>query len=356
MFVVGVYVTSRYKNYPEFKVTLDEALKKYIPTGKPNALCTGSSKSNESGNGLVKKYAFERGIPCKVFETQWANNIPTKPGKKNTAGVRANAMIIRNSNSCILFWTPTAIAKWDFMSGGCYNFRKMCGKMGRELIEVKVDIYKPIEKEIEDEQLTTLPDREGLGGEMAVGGDMPIGGGGESPLSDIGSGSYNDGGSPSVGRSAAPVPSSGGTSVGIDGGERGEDSIDMETGADSSTSMSDSPLAPSVSLPKTGSGISEIPVDINGDGTPDANITAMDTTGDGVPDSQLTPVDIDNNGTIDKIELTPLAQSNQQTEQMQQSQTTAPQQTQVATHAAQNSANTATQQSAEEENANQQSQ
>jgi hypothetical protein len=349
MFVVGVYVTSRYKNYPEFKVTLDEALKKYIPTGKPNALCTGSSKGNESGNGLVKKYAFEHGIPCRVFETQWANNIPTKPGKKNTAGVRANAMIIRNANACVLFWTPTAIAKWDFMSGGCYNFRKMCGKMGRELIEVKVDIYKEIEKDVEDEKLTTLPDREELGGGFG-GGDMPFGGGepmgrgGDSPLSDLGGGGGYSGGSVPAGVSAPSVPH---------GGESdGNVSPDMEGGMDSETSMQNNPSGMSSGIPNTGSGISEIPVDINGDGTPDTSITAMDTTGDGVPDSQLTPVDVDNNGTIDKIELTPLPQTNQ-TPPPQQTAAAAPQQTQVAAPAVQNSPSTATPQT-DDENATQQ--
>lgn len=340
MFVVGVYVTSRYKNYPEFKVTLDEALKKYIPTGKPNALCTGSSKGNESGNGLVKKYAFEHGIPCRVFETQWANNIPTKPGKKNTAGVRANAMIIRNSNACVLFWAPTAIAKWDFRSGGCYNFRKMCGKMGRELIEVKVDIYKPIENDIEDEKLTTIPDREEIGGEMPIGGNNSIGGYGESPMADFEGGGYSVA-SPSIGRGSSPISTNGGQ---MDVGG----STDIETGVDSTASMSNSPLAPSINLPRTGSGISEIPVDINGDGTPDTSIAAMDTTGDGVPDSQLTPVDIDNNGTIDKIELTPLPQTNQGSAQVQQSQQIAPQeQTQVAAPATQGSANAATPKSTE---------
>lgn len=302
MFSIGVYVTSRYKNFDEFKVTLDEALKKYISTGKPNAICTGSSKSNDSGNGLVKRYAFEAGIPCRVFETQWANNIPTKPGKKNTAGVRANAMIIRNSNACVLFWAPTAIAKWDFMSGGCYNFRKMCGKMGRELIEIKVDIYKPIEKTIDNE----VDDETNA----AIGANVDTI---TSTISPDGLEMISHSGSiePSM-------PSAVGGGVGGGGGRMPPPQATDNAASDNASDVPDAnavnvmqniPSSPSL---QTQGGISEIPIDINGDGTPDSSITAIDTNNDGTPDSQLTPVDLDNNGTIDKVELTPLQNTQQQ--------------------------------------------
>lgn len=304
MVSIGVYVTSRYKNYEEFKATMDEAVKKYIPVGKPNALCTGSSKSNNAGNGLVKRYAFENGIPCRVFETQWANNIPTKPGKKNTAGVRANAMIIRNSNYCIMFWAPTAISKWDFMSGGCYNFQKMCGKMRRELIPIKVDIYKPIELKPSGDEI----------GDIDSENEMMIGVGGTGISSDLGGMEE-----PSVG--SAPIHSFGGggsapqppiATGGV--GDMPQDGV----GDDISVPSGGSPLSPSaINIPKSGSGISEIPVDITGDGVPDTSITTMDTTGDGMPDSQLTPVDIDNNGTVDKVELSPLPQLPQNAKEQQ---------------------------------------
>lgn len=325
MFNVGVYVTSRYKDYEEFKVTLDEALSKYLPTGKPNALVTGSSKSNTAGNGLVRRYAFEKGIPCRVFETQWANNIPTKPGKKNTAGVRANAMIIKNSNACVLFWTPTSIAKWDFMSGGCYNFRKMCGKLQRELIPIKVDIYKPLSKPSDDEEIRTSPNEEPIG-DIGLGmraSDLMGGHVGGVDTSIPSSSSPSLGISP-TGGSHAPTQAVGGS--GDVGGDIGMEEPIGDIGS--------SPIAPSsIGGGSTAAGkIVDVPVDVNGDGTPDTSITAMDTTGDGVPDSQLTPVDVDGNGTIDKIDLEPLPttpqpqntpQTTQNTSQNNQSVTTA---------------------------------
>lgn len=314
MVVLGVYVTSRYKNYPEFKATMDEAIKKYIPTGRPNAFCTGSSKGNSAGNGLVRRYAWEMGVPCRVFETQWADNIPTKPGKKNTAGVRANAMIIRNSTGCIMFWTPTAIAKWDFMSGGCYSFQKMCGKMRRELIPIKVDIYKPIEN-VDDEEIRTKPDRP----EADMAAEAPMHLDGDSTTPSVG-GEQTVGDMPihtsSAGAGGAPhVSAVGGGAITTDGGE------DVEGGEMASVeNMDGAPvdgIAADVGMP-TGSTISEIPVDINGDGTADTSIAAIDTTGDGIPDSQIVPVDTDNNGTIDTVGVAPLPQPVQQTAQQTQ--------------------------------------
>lgn len=302
MFVVAVYVTSRYADYVEFSAAMDEALKKYIPTGKPNAICTGSSKGNEKGNALVRRYAFEKGIPCRVFETQWANHIPTKPGKKNTAGVRANAMIIRSSNAAIMFWSPTAIKKWDYMSGGCYNFQKMCGKMGRELIPIKVDIYKPLTKAPEEEEIHGSPNRESnvgeIGGRIPMGGDMPPVG------ADIPSGGPSFGGTslPHLGGGggSVPPPDVGAVPPPDVSGNMGDDMGEIPMPS------SESPSIEPIRLPGNGSRISEVPIDLNADGITDTSISAMDTTGDGVPDSQLTPVDIDNNGTVDRVDLTPL--------------------------------------------------
>ena len=296
MFSIGVYVTSRYRNYPEFKTTMDEAIKKYVSEGKPGALCTGSSKSNAAGNGLVKRYAFERGIPCRIFETQWANNIPKKPGKKNTAGVRANAMIIRNSNACILFWTPTSISKWDFMSGGCFSFRKMCGKMQRQLIDIKVDIYKPIEQDVDDTELKTLPDREdaapsNIQNEPAA--DMSS----DTPISSTSSSGA------SLGGFGGGVPS---TAVGsnepisTDSGEGGESPA--ETDNISAATPTDSMVVPMEDMPSNAT-LPELPVDVNGDGVADVSVPAVDVTGDGVPDAQITPLDTNGNGTVDAVQL-----------------------------------------------------
>lgn len=299
MFNIGVYVTSRYADYVEFKNALNEAIKKYIPVGKPNALCTGSAKSNSSGNGLVRRYAFENGIPCRIFETQWEKHIPTKPGKRNTAGVRANAMIVKNSNGCCMFWTPTSVAKWDFMSGGCYNFRKMCGKMGRELIPIKVDIYKPLTKE--------EPQEKGKEAEEMPIGDIGssrrasdlIGGGSSIPSATVvggggGRSAPSLGGAPSTpsvggGSASSPMPSDGG-------------SISAPPSAQSAAAA-----APSVgSAPDISGGVVDLPVDVTGDGNPDVTIPAVDTNGDNTPDSMVVPVDTDGNGTADTVKVEPI--------------------------------------------------
>lgn len=293
MFSIGIYVTSRYKNYPEFKETLDEAIKKYLPAGKPSAICTGSFKSNDAGNGMVKRYAFENGIPCSVFETLWHEHLPKTPGKKNNAGVRANAVIVRNSNACIMFFTRTSIKKWDYMSGGCYSFRKLCGQMGRELIPIEVDIYKHVAKEIPQEEIPAEAPVEGgevpiqgLGGEgrraseisggIGVGGGRPIsfGGGQELPPTAV-----------SNGPSAGEVPTGDGAVPAEGGGEEGI-------------------VLPADSIPK--GAVVDIPVDITGDGVPDVSVAGIDTSGDGVPDAQVSPIDSDGNGTVDAVAVTPL--------------------------------------------------
>lgn len=152
MFSIGVYVTSRYRNYNDFCNLMDASIQKYIKNGKPDALVTGDFKSNMAGNGLVAKYAFERKIPLRKFATFWGKHIPKASGKRNNAGVASNAQIVKNSNGCILFWTKTGVAKWNHMSGGCYSFLKMCdaNHLARPLVQNEVNIFKPDSKPVEN--------------------------------------------------------------------------------------------------------------------------------------------------------------------------------------------------------------
>lgn len=305
MFSIGVYVTSRYKNYPEFKEYMDGAIRKYIPFGKPDALVSGDYKSTNAGNGLVARYAFENNISFRRFSTLWHKHNPSSPKKQNNAGVASNAKIIENSNGCIMFWTPTAIAKWNFMSGGCYSFQKLCSKsnLNRLLIPIKVDIYKSFseKKPFEDESpVDNTAELSNVSLPPRVGGvsDMPS----ATPRT------------PSHG-SGLSLPS-GGLGGGLGGGVTSTtpttQTVDAPSSPQSSGVDNIGDIDGGQSAYSTASNIiSQIPVDTNNDGITDTNISAIDTNNDGAIDSKLVPVDADGNGTIDKVDIEPIPNTQQ---------------------------------------------
>lgn len=123
---IAVYVTSNYSNYDELSKLLTSYIRKY--TNSP-ILLTAHSKSTkpDHGNLLVKRYADENHIRCKVYETEWDK-------WNRSAGSIASYHMNHNSERSIVFW--------DGLSKGCRNFLLMTQRLRRPCDLIRVNPNK----------------------------------------------------------------------------------------------------------------------------------------------------------------------------------------------------------------------
>ena len=123
---IAVYVTSNYSNYDELSKLLTSYIRKY--TNSP-ILLTAHSKSTkpDHGNLLVKRYADENHIRCKVYETEWDK-------WNRSAGSIASYHMNHNSERSIVFW--------DGLSRGCRNFLLMTQRLRRPCDLIRVNPNK----------------------------------------------------------------------------------------------------------------------------------------------------------------------------------------------------------------------
>ena len=137
---IGVYVSSNYSNYDRLSKMLTSYIRKY--TTSP-VILTALSPSTKPGHGnnLVKRYADENHIRCKVYETEWNK-------WKKSAGSIASYHINHNSERSLVFW--------DGLSKGCRNYLNMTNRLRRpcDLIRVNPnDVEKTSPSEQEKKEL-----------------------------------------------------------------------------------------------------------------------------------------------------------------------------------------------------------
>ena len=120
---IAVYVTSNYQNYDKLSQLLNTYLRKYTTTPVIITAFSTSTKPNH-GNLLVKKYADDNRIKCKVYETNWSK-------WKKSAGSIASYHMNHNSERSIVFW--------DGLSKGCKNYLKMTQRLHRPCDLIRVN-------------------------------------------------------------------------------------------------------------------------------------------------------------------------------------------------------------------------
>jgi len=120
---IGVYVTSNYANYDRLSKMLTTYIRKY--TTSPVILTALSpSTKPDHGNNLVKRYADENHIRCKVYETEWNK-------WKRSAGSIVSYHMNHNSERSFVFW--------DGLSKGCRNYLNMTRRMRRPCDLIRVN-------------------------------------------------------------------------------------------------------------------------------------------------------------------------------------------------------------------------
>lgn len=120
---IAVYVTSNYSNYDRLSKMLSSYIRKYTTSPVLITALSPSTKPNH-GNLLVKRYADENRIRCKVYETEWNK-------WKKSAGSIASYHMNHNSERSIVFW--------DGLSRGCKNYLMMTQRLNRPCDLIRVN-------------------------------------------------------------------------------------------------------------------------------------------------------------------------------------------------------------------------
>lgn len=136
---IAVYVTSNYANYDRLSQMLTKCLRRY--TTDP-VILTSISKSTKPGHGnlLVKRYADENHLRCKVYETEWAK-------WRRSAGSIASYHMNHNSER--------AVVMWDGLSKGCRNFLQLARRLRRPCDLIRVNPNDGVEVPPKDIQPET---------------------------------------------------------------------------------------------------------------------------------------------------------------------------------------------------------
>lgn len=136
---IAVYVTSNYANYDRLSQMLSKCLRRY--TTDP-VILTSISKSTKPGHGnlLVKRYADENHLRCKVYETEWAK-------WRRSAGSIASYHMNHNSER--------AVVMWDGLSKGCRNFLQLARRLRRPCDLIRVNPNDGVEVPPKDIQPET---------------------------------------------------------------------------------------------------------------------------------------------------------------------------------------------------------
>jgi len=117
---LAIVGSRNYTNYTQFSQQLDIALEKWGSIPVEEVISGGAS----GADSMAARWAWERGIPVRIFQSDWA-----KWGK--AAGPMRNQLIIENATHVVAFPSKDSRGTQDSISRS--------KKLKRELYEFNID-------------------------------------------------------------------------------------------------------------------------------------------------------------------------------------------------------------------------